>query len=160
MAKLKIADNADATVPSKRGYINVVDNLILNQGNYDAFRTNVDKKTRPTRLQGFAGIDENNIKCVVKHEPKNSAIEPIDDNNCDIEVHEDKRKDAGNPKSKYNVGFPEERPQNVDYLERYVRALYELYDLAVKEIDPVKKAKYTSDACKFMFGMMLLTRCR
>ena len=148
MAKLKIADNADPTQPNKAGYINVVDNFILKPAAYNAFIKNANKATRPSKLQAFAGVDENGVKCVVKHETTAGALEPITNANCVVNVQVDKKKSGTGSKSKHNMSVPEVRPTNVDYLSGYAKAIHDLY-----EDDPVK-------ACKFMFGMMLLTRCR
>ena len=148
MAKLKIADNADPTVPSKSGYINVVENLILKPAAYNAFIKNANKATRPTKLQAFAGVDENGVKCVVKHETTAGVLEAITDANCLVNVQVDKKRGGSARKSKHNMSVPETRPTSVDYLSGYAKAIHDLY-----EEDPVK-------ACKFMFGMMLLTRCR
>jgi hypothetical protein len=153
MAKLKVHEG-DPTIPSVQGYINVVDNLVLkkdgngNYQNYEDFKNNKYKNTRPSVLQSYAKykVDNTAYPCAVYH-VDGTEVE-IADNNCTIEVNVDENKATGK-KSLANINFPEMNPGDVNYLKPYATAIHDLV-----------KAKKEEEACKFLFGIMLLTRCR
>jgi hypothetical protein len=157
MAKLKIFkdNNVNAEIPSADGYVNVTQNLILVANSYDYFRENNHKAERPTLLTTHAGY-EGNTKLKVYHELAAGGSAEITDGNCTIEVTEDQKKPNGGNPSKFNIGFPPERPLSVNYLKPYVQVLGSiLFDPSEPDGD-----KRLERACQFLFGMMLLTRCR
>ena len=157
MAKLKIFkdNNFNAEIPSADGYVNVTKNLILTANNYDYFRANNHKAERPGLLTGHAGYDGAGTKLKVYHELQLGGSEEITDGNCKIEVTEDQKKPNGG-NSKFNIGFPPERPLTVNYLKPHVQVLSEILN-DPNEPDADKRLER---ACQFLFGMMLLTRCR
>jgi hypothetical protein len=148
MAKLKIIDNDDTVakiLPNIAGYVNVVNNLILNDANYNQY-LQADEKERPELLQAAAGVDAQGRKCVVEHQTASGASEPIDNDNCMIKAERDVKKLK--VRSKVTMPIPDTRPMSMDYLDVYASALHDLY-----EQDPDR-------ARKFLFGIMLMTRCR
>ncbi|MEW9836576.1 hypothetical protein [Mesorhizobium marinum] len=158
MAKLKIFkdNNTALEIPSADGYINVTKNLILMATNYDYFKAENHKAERPSLLTTHAGYDEGNTKLKIYHELEAGGSAEIIDDNCMIDVTEDKKKPNGNDKSKFHIAFPPDRPVSVGYLKPYVQVLGSiLFDPNVPDGD-----ERLERACQFLFGMMLLTRCR
>jgi hypothetical protein len=153
MAQLFIADNDDVKLPlnqqrpNKRGYRNVVDNLVLVPANYNQFSDYAHHEVRPEMLQNYAGYDDQKRPCVVSHQTSAGVDEPIDNTNCVITVDVDLRKTAN--MSKHHMVFPGWLPTDFTYLNNYVKAINE-----------ISSAEGIAEASKFLFGMMLLTRCR
>jgi hypothetical protein len=107
-------------------------------------------------LQIAAGNDQSGKKCSVVHEviaDPNNEFEEINNTNSVIKGERDrkKKKNSNNP-SKYTIPFPDTRPPNVDYLQKYAQIIHDLYTQ--------NTAASKRRAHKFIFGMMLLTRCR
>ena len=151
MAKLKIADNDDPNKPSKEGYINVANNLILKEEKFYEF-VFAEPDERADLIQAAAGADAATPPrpCVVKHQLPNGSLEAISSANCKVVGERDYKKKAG--KSKVTVPIPDTRPTDLSYLKGYAEIIHALYNTA----NPADKDL----AHKFMFGMMLLTRCR
>jgi hypothetical protein len=161
MAKLKIFYNNDTTslVPDEVGYKNVAEGLIADLTNFDSASdkdrsdllqkyANSDKKTHTiyqlTRGTGGGGSDVN---------------EPIDKNNCKIDIEYDGRKKPATTYGKHKLALPElllGDTLTTGYLEEYVKKVVSLYGAT----GGGTTAQQTDDACKFLFGIMLLTRCR
>lgn len=150
MSRLYIADNDDSSKPNTDGYSNFVQNAILNARNFDAFVRAHDDE-RADLVQTHAGSDQRGRKCVVTQLTIDRVSEPIDGGNCLVELKEDLQKKR--TASKHNISLParwtrhDETP-DISYLDKYVTALSDLAGT-----DPVK-------ARNFLFGLMLLTRCR
>jgi hypothetical protein len=174
MAKLKIPkpdatkpDGFDHDMPNVDGYVNVVDSLLV-QATYKDF-LDADEDDRPEKLQSYASKGGTVPSCVVFHEvvasPKNE-FKSIDNDNCAIRVEKDKRKRKNkNKASRFRISFPEgNKLDPPGYLDRYALEIFGLYakGYGVKLPDPlvVKDQNALDKAHKFMFGMMLLTRCR
>jgi hypothetical protein len=139
MARLRIEDLANPTLPGAQGYIKVVRELYLKSANYTYFIDDNHKNERPTLLQGHAS------PYIVRHDSYNDPREPIDNTNCRIITHIDREKKAG-IQAKHHMNFPETNDYDVSYLQPYVTAMQGLgSDL---------------ERCEFLFGLMLLTRCR
>ncbi|TIX46282.1 MAG: hypothetical protein E5W81_08320 [Mesorhizobium sp.] len=150
MAKLKIFDNnnTNVNVPSKQGYINVATGVI---NDFTNFESESDKK-KSDLLQQYAG--NNHIIYQLTRNPETNV--PIDSNNCKVYIVPDGRKKPGVTFGKHNIVLPEmesdDPPLDTGYLSEHVKAISELYGAGTSpEVD---------QACKFLFGLMLLTRCR
>jgi len=148
MAKLKIFenDNPAGNIPSKEGYINVATGLINDFSNFK----NESDRDKSDLLQGYAG--KHTIFQLTRN-PENNV--PIDRDNCKVNIVDDERKKPNVNFGKHNIGLPELQPgEHLDtgYLSEYVKAIDALYGGgSATELDK---------ACKFLFGLMLLTRCR
>ncbi len=155
MAKLKIFENNDFTQkkPSKEGYINVVNNYVLSPTVFHEFNMLANKSTRPTKLTQFAGLDKNSVQLKVFHEPAGGGSEEINNANCVIAVHKNKQKVS--VAGLHNMTVPKDPLPNVSYLDVYVNAIVELHGDGI-----VNGETGMQRACKFLFGIMLLTRCR
>jgi hypothetical protein len=155
MAKLKIFENndtsADTNKPSKDGYIQVVRRLTIPVAFNDFITAEPDE--RVTILNEFlSGLNDNEGNPLkVWHQIKNGESRAITENNCQIHVHIDKRK-VGNRPSKHTMSFPGIMPPDTGYLDRYVTAIVELYGDGSNA--------NVKNACDFLYGIMLLTRCR
>lgn len=152
MARLYIKDNDDPTRPSKDGYCNFPLNAILNNGNFNAFLRAHDDD-RADLVQKYAGTDSQGRKCDVTHLLIGGGEESINHDNCLVEIVEDLQKKGS--KSKHNISLPKQWTSGIEmpdiaYLDKYVTAIVEIVK---DEKDPVK-------ARNFLFGLMLLTRCR
>jgi hypothetical protein len=148
MARLKIFENNNpqANIPSKEGYTNVATGLINDFTNFSA----ASDRDRSDLLQGYAG------KHTVYQLTRNPQTEvPINRDNCKINIVPDERKKPNVNFGKHNMALPELQPGEVldtGYLSEHVKAIDALYGGgSAAELDR---------ACKFMFGLMLLTRCR
>jgi len=150
MARLYIEDNDDPRRPSKEGYANFARNAILDNTNFRRF-VGAQDDDRAQLVQDHAGNDSDGRKCVVTHLVIDGDPEPINDRNCLVEIKDDLQKKSS--KSKHNISLPKqwtsgnERP-DIAYLDKYVTAIVE-----IARRDPV-------EARNFLFGLMLLTRCR
>lgn len=153
MAKLKIFEGNDTTaaIPSKDGYRNVTKHLLAD---LTTFLKASDKK-RSDLLQKYSSYGGSNhiIYQLTSNPPVN---EPISSTNCKVQVDEDERKRPSVNFGKHNMVIPDQHvgdpPINPGYLEEYVKAVVSLYGGGTPpEI---------LSACEFLFGIMLLTRCR
>ena len=165
MAKLKIYENNDSTLgPGKSGYISVSTEL-LNPQTRDEFLLKYSSEG-PELLNKYSEKSSGGL--YVQHETVDDngvkASEKILTSNCKIKVEEDKRKNPkkNNDKSHHTISFPDAEgfPLNLNYLQPYVNAIIELNNgvPASPGVPAVKPSP--TDACKFLFGVMLLTRCR
>ena len=148
MAKLKCLQKSTTGVKTlfQQGYINVVSNMILVEDKFYEF-LDADPEDRPALLQAAAGKDTNGND-VIEHETALGVSEIIDNNNCKVLAQKDvKRK--GNKRSVVTVPLPDKRPTDVTYLNQYTTIIHDLV-----------QAGNQANANKFMFGLMLLTRCR
>jgi hypothetical protein len=129
-----------------QGYINVVSNMILVEDKFYEF-LDADPDERPALLQAAAGKDANNND-VIEHETAAGVSEIIDNNNCKVLAQKDVKK-KGNKRSVVTVPLPDKRPTDVTYLSQYTTIIHDMVG-----------AGNQADANKFIFGLMLLTRCR
>ncbi|ESZ05407.1 MULTISPECIES: hypothetical protein [unclassified Mesorhizobium] len=153
MAKLKIFEGNDPTaaIPSKDGYRNVTKYLLADLATF----LNASDKERSDLLQQYSSYGGSNhiIYQLTKNPEANQAI---DCSNCKVNVQEDERKKPSANFGKHNMVLPDQHvgdpPINPGYLEEYIKAIVSLYG----DGTPTK----TLSACEFLFGIMLLTRCR
>jgi hypothetical protein len=155
------------------GYVNVTKKLLDNNSK-DAYTDFIlaDEDERPDMLQKMAlatgEADNNWPRTAIFHqyvEVTNTGdvehYERIDGLNCKVKIERDKRKrkKAANPDkpSRYTITLPENRPgEELKYLHEYASNIYNLYLSAGGQRDHPDAIK----ARQFMFGIMLLTRCR
>ena len=145
MAKLKIFVGNDPTkAPGTVGYINVAKELLA-PNTYQDF-LEAEPAERADLLNVYAGKGGSGL--FVQHETQGGVSQQIDKTNCKVMVEEDIRKLAR--KSKHTISFPDVMPSNdsLVYLQPYLDAI-----IVLNTADP-------KTARQFMFGMMLLTRCR
>jgi hypothetical protein len=152
MARLRIMQGANLDVD---GYVNVVNNLVAKPGKYRKYQKRPNQ--RPTMLQdaasnGAAGTHL--IKQMVLNDPTGVGEEPITEDNCYIVGDRDQVRDASDAdgaSSRVTVPMPPE-PMDAadafDYLDKYAQKISDLW------------ATDRPKCRKFMFGVMLLTRCR
>ena len=135
-------------VPSKQGYINVATGLINDFANFES----ESDKNRSDLLQQYVG--DNYIIYQLTRNPDTNV--PIDSNNCKVNIVPDGRKKTGVTFGKHNIVLPEiepgDPPLDTGYLSEHVKAIDALYGGGT--------AAELDSACKFLFGLMLLTRCR
>jgi hypothetical protein len=158
MAKLKI-EHADHT-PVVDEYIRVINHLFDPAGgfqNFEDFLNPANANGRPTILQNVV-LDPHHIT----QETASGAVERITDQNCRIDSVKDKKKPTGG-KSRVTVPMPDAPPTppagkpTFFYLMKYANAIADLHS----QITDLENDFNGIDRCtKFMFGMMLLTRCR
>ncbi|WP_374311235.1 hypothetical protein [Dongia sp.] len=151
MAKLKIVKPGTADVPDVDGYVNVVNNLILRLDKYLEF-LGAEPDERPDLLQTAASNGTEGA-FIVKQILPNGDFEAIDNTNCKIFAERDVRKVK--KKSKVTVPMPDMPPSNLNYLSVYATEIFNLYS-----VSGAGQAAAREKAHKFMFGMMMLTRCR
>lgn len=157
MAKLKIFDDGvPAPGPlSREGYINVATNLL---DNYASF-TSATEKERSDLLQCYAGENRTVYqwtKAVPNDTSQPAKNEAIDSSNCKIKIEFDERKQGNGNFGKHNMVLPKHEPGDpplsTGYLSDYVEAIHDLYG---DGSTPNKER-----ACKYLFGLMLVGRCR
>jgi hypothetical protein len=149
MAKLKITDAAGNIL--EQGYVNVVNNLIANPANFQAF-AQASPNHRPNMLQTFAADPAHPGMYVVKQEttlPAPQDLEPINNTNCQIFGDTDQLHTGTQPVSRVTVPLPVQPVTDVRYLQDYARRIHDLFEAGDLDF-----------CCKFMLGVMLLTRCR
>ena len=142
MAKLKIMDAAGNF--KVQGYVNVVENLFAtgSQQRFDDF-LDAEPSERPSLLQAAAGGAAN---FEITQERNNGQIEAISDANCRIYAQKDEKRRGR--RSKVTMPIPDATIGDFLYLENYAQAIHDLF-----ENDRVR-------CCKFLFGVMAMTRCR
>jgi hypothetical protein len=150
MSKLYIYenDNPNQNIPSKEGYRNVATNLLNDLANF----RNATETQRSDLLRQYAGAKHTIFQ--LTRNPEQNV--PIDSGNCKIKIENDERKKPAANFGKHNMVLPEmqagDPPLNVGYLDKYVQAIDSLYGQG----NPAE----VLSACEFLFGIMLLTRCR
>jgi hypothetical protein len=172
MARLKIptptstTGDYDQNKPSVEGYARVVAHILKNKSNFTDFILEDDDE-RPETLQKIvrgSASDNDWPNLAVFHQvikPSGVEYERIDGENCQIKIQRDKQKRKNrNKPSRYTISLPETKPDaTLDYLHEYAVAVHDLYEA----YDPVQDNRDHPDLVKarqFMFGIMLLTRCR
>lgn len=155
MAKLRIEDAGGNLIVDE--YVRVVEGLFLKVGNnypnYQDF-IEADPDERPALLQQFVvGVNK------ITQQKEDGTTQPINGNNCAIITEKDRRKKANLKRSRVTVPMPDAPPEPLvagdpvfKYLLPYAKQIHDLYH----DTDAAKIDKCT----KFMFGVMLLTRCR
>ena len=104
-------------------------------------------------LQGYAGYD---VSQEIIDANGNKVSEFITNNNCEIKSKPEKQKTHTNPVSKVTVRLPISTMTDFRYLGENAAKVSDLYAIAVKSGKPAD-----FDFCfRFMFGVMMLTRCR
>ena len=149
MAKLKITDaNGNILVD---GYVNVVTQMVFTpdanteQRNLRDF-LDAEPENRPTMLQKFTDPNATG-QFIVKQERFNGNLVAIDDDNCRIVAQKDAKQRARN-RSRVTMPIPDAPISDFSYLDDYARNVHDLF-----ETDREK-------CRRFMFGVMMLTRCR
>lgn len=159
MAKLKIFDDT-APVPgtlSKQGYINVATNLIADIDNFT--NNSTTDQARADLLQGYAGLNHTVYQRTRADPSVPGDTEDdvaIDSSNCKVKVEFDERKKGSGNFGKHNIVLPKLEPgdslMSTGYLSGYVQAIHDLHGTGT--------APEVENACKFLFGLMLVGRCR
>ena len=150
MAKLKIFDNNNpaSNLPSQQGYRNVATGVLNNLATFQ----NATTTDRSDLLKQYAGA----AHTIFQQTRSPVQNVPIDKNNCKVSIYNDQRKKPTVNLGRHKMVLPEvqagDPPLNVGYLDPYVRAIVALFGGGTP-------AEVTS-ACEFLFGIMLLTRCR
>jgi len=143
MANLKIfTANNTAGTPGEAGYISVTKEIL--KPNRFADFMEADPAERADLLNSYSQMGSGGLN--VFHETTVGGNEVINNGNCRIAVEIDARKLAR--RSKHTLSFPTIMPANVNYLQPYVDAV-----VALNTSNP-------AHARQFLFGVMLLTRCR
>jgi hypothetical protein len=174
MAKLKcLKRDAGGANPliEPQGYIDVTKKLIMDKGNFYEF-VSADPDERPGILQGYAGKDAYG-KFLVEHvyfdQYGVEKSEVIDNDNCEIVAQKDRRKKGNKKPSRVTMPIPPEYVPNVSYLDEYIIQIHAYWD-EYKNQYPTQNcttaksageiAADKDNARQFLFGIMLLTRCR
>jgi hypothetical protein len=151
MARLRIEDaNGNVDLDAYQPF---VETLFYKDGggNFPNFTTYVGKPPpqRADVLKTFVPNYPNGalIRQMLDDE---TTTEPIANGNCHINGDPDKLSNGHNP-SQVTVPMPHKPIEDFRYLQKYARKIWELYD----PNDAVNEK-----ATKFLFGVMLLTRCR
>jgi hypothetical protein len=156
MAKLKIFDNNNiaANLPSKDGYRNVAKGVL---NNLNTFR-NASTTVRTDLLKQYA---------TTAHKIYQQTRNPIQDveinaNNCRVSIYNDERKKSAVTFGRHKMVLPEiqasDSPLTATYLDKYVQAIVELYYGGTPPSGGTPAG--LTNASEFLFGIMLLTRCR
>jgi len=130
-------------------YIRFV-NHIMDEENYIDFGEERGKVIAVLRDKATAPKKTNFVR------PDNNippAAVPVTKANTRIDVSYDN--DIVDPKGRRrtNINLPEKVPENLEYLDDYVRKVCELSNA------PIPGGQDLANARKFLFGVMLLTRC-
>jgi hypothetical protein len=153
MAKLKIFQNNDPTtnMPDPTGYRNAAVGVI---SNLVAFQ-NASDKERSDLLQTYAS-GHTIFQQSKDNDGTGKPIEvPISSSNCRVTLAYDDRiwPSSGVTVGEHRMALPKfGEALSVGYLDKYVAAIVSLYGGG--------GASGKQAACEFLFGLMLLTRCR
>jgi hypothetical protein len=150
MAKLKIFEGnspGPKVPPSSEGYRQVADRLLANFDTFTSSDTSDKKRTELLVAYAYPHV-------VYQWSRDPNVEQPIDPENCRIHVKFDERR-HGPHSGRHTMVFPGtgDAPVSSGYLIKYVEKIVELYGDGT---DPDNHL----EACKFLFGIMLLTRCR
>jgi hypothetical protein len=147
-------DPIEVSRPFYEGYIKVVDALFQSDASFDEF-VDADEDERSDMLQAYVGFlptpRPGSYHHKVTHMTADDSVVDIDHGNCLIKTEKDKAKAPHRKRAKVTIALPPKKPPNFDYLQAYAEVIHDLY-----EGDATDKA----NAHKFLFGVMLLTRCR
>jgi hypothetical protein len=166
MSRLRVSKLNSDTAVDPEGYIRFVDECILKPANFDKF-IKADDFERAGLVQQFACRHPNDPSielCQVRQKPSGGgSAEPIDETNCLVTLNEDWQKKSS--ASKHNISLPrkwlkKDETPNIDYLNKYVEIIAKLAIGEQAYTDADKSAGDPVSAGKFLFGLMLLTRCR
>lgn len=146
MAKLKIVDLNNK--PNVEAYVNVVKALMEDESAFDAFR----KANKAHQIEMLKSATGDKDWLIEQMGP--NGIEEITHGNCNLHVKQDQERPGEGKKSTANIVLPETYlDRGTGYLEDYVRAIVETWGDGNSNDQRDK-------ACRLLFGIMLLTRCR
>jgi hypothetical protein len=178
MAKIRVQEDINVDKPSEDGYVTVVDNLIFGASDdpgEDSYKDFIDAEPderveilREAAIKKGSGGEKDQMFFVTHLVveggkglgPIVDTPREIDQKTCRIFVELDKRKRRRIKKSRFTVALPDKQPKHVNYLQPYAEIIHGLYKQAEAAPTPQKAAAFRERAHKFMFGVMLLTRCR
>jgi hypothetical protein len=155
---LKIV-NANGTI-NEAGYIAVVEKLVLDADGLDDFVGEEDEagftKARTRKLRRHANSDGGTLRQMDDQD----VPEDVTPKNCRIRAQLDTRKPCRRGYSKVTVSLPEEdlRIGDLNYIDDYIEKFLTIRSGAALPV-PTNNAA-AQNARKFMFGVMMLTKCR
>lgn len=155
---LKIV-NQDGTI-NEAGYIAVVENIILNQDGLDDFSGEEGDsrftKARTKKLRNHANSGGGKLKQLDDQDQP----EEVTTKNCRVRAELDTRKASRKGFSKVTVSLPEEDLQvgDLNYIDDYIAKF--LFIRSATNLPGPSSADAARNARKFMFGVMMLTKCR
>ncbi len=155
---LKIV-NGNGTI-NEAGYIAVVDKLILDADGLDDFAGEDDEagftRARTRKLRKHANSGGGTLRQLDEQDQP----EDVTPKNCRIRAQLDTRKTGRRGFNKVTVTLPEEELQAADlnYIDDYIAKFLMIRSGANMPAQTSNAA--AQNARKFMFGVMLLTKCR
>ena len=152
MAKLKIDDGTGG--PVVQGYLNVVNELVMKPVAYQEF-LDADPDERADLLQTAAKVGGQTVP-VTQLPPSGSIPQEISSSNCRIVSEKDRRIRPGR---KSRVTVPIANDAALDYLDKHCIVIATRY-AGVPEAQLAGTPAAKLEARKFLFGLMMLTRCR
>lgn len=152
--------NVDGTL-NEAGYIEIVEKIILDRDGFEDF-TGEDEddgkftKARTGMLKKHAEVAGG----LLQQKDNSGGVESVTRTNCRIRAKPDVRRQGGNGFSKVTVTMPEEplAISDLDYIDDYITKYLEIRSGA--PLPPATSQAAARRARKFVFGMMMLTRCR
>jgi hypothetical protein len=156
---LKIVNPADGSI-NEVGYIAVVDKLILDPDGLDDFAGEDDDagftKARTRKLRKHANSGGGKLR----QQDDQDQPEDVTPKNCRIRAQLDTRKTGRRGFSKITVSLPEEDLQigDLNYIDDYIDKF--LMIRSGSHLPGQTSDATAKNARKFMFGVMMLTKCR
>jgi hypothetical protein len=156
------------TIFDEQGYVNVVMNLIYTANLGTDPQTlldylDADPNDRPDMLQDYCnspipapGTPLNQRQYLVFQQKSNGNTEPISQANCRIYAEKDRKQ--GPRRSRVTQPIPDAAINDFSYLNTYAQKISDLWNGNQNAVPPV--AQDRAKCVKFMFGVMMLTRCR
>jgi hypothetical protein len=158
---LKIV-NPDGSI-NEWGYIAVVDNIVLDPDGLDEFVGEDDDagftKGRTRKLRRHA----NSAGGKLRQQDDENQTEDVTPRNCRIRAQLDTRKTGAKGFSKVTLSLPEENLMEADlsYVDDYIIKFLQIWTGDSRlGMPPPAANPARSNARKFMFGVMMLTKCR
>jgi len=129
------------------GYMAVTQKIILEQAGFSGFVDGGNGSGNPgERAKFLQDVVQNNVQDAVVTTSNNNT--PITKDNCLVTAVPDEDLRPGH-KARHSVPMPPTPLNSITYLDEYINAFLDLWNNGQKD-----------DARKFLYGIMMLTKCR
>ncbi len=157
MSGLKVVKTDAAGNPTPHinpaGYMAVTEKIILSKPGFKAFVGDHNGSGKPgKRAEDLQKVVQTNVPDAVVTTSNNNT--PITKNNCQIKAVPDEDFHPGH-KAKHTVPMPPTFLNSISYLDEYIDAFLALWNDEKKP-----EAQRKDEGRKFLYGIMMLTKCR
>lgn len=133
--------------PVVDAYVEIVDEIVMDAAQFENFTEARGPKKKARKLRNLVRGTGATLTHVA-----NGAEEEIDPDHVSVDAEVDWPAMQSGGRARYTVPLPPAHQADLNYLGKYAQEIVDLYNTGV--------AADKDKAHRFMFGVMMLTRCR